>query len=57
MNYKNNINTPDELILTITDIVNLLKHGELISHNLNIYFNLFCNVYLCPNTNLLQKTQ
>jgi hypothetical protein len=39
MNYKNNLNTPDELILTITDIVNLLKNGKLISHNLNIYFN------------------
>ena len=39
MNYKNNLNTPDELTLTITDIVNLLKNGELISHNLNIYFN------------------
>jgi len=39
MNYKNNINTPDELTLTVTDIVNLLKNGELISHNLNIYFN------------------
>ena len=39
MNFKSNLHTSDELTLTVTDIVNLLKNGELVSHNLNIHFN------------------
>jgi hypothetical protein len=47
MNFKKNLHASDELTLTIYDLVNLLKHGKLVSSGLDVIFDFdkkFCGL-------------